>query len=593
MTELEFAKQRFREYKIKGNEIIPTFCPYCNGGDNRDKNTFALNLETHVFKCLRGSCGKQGSFRRLLRDFGYEDKGIHLEKMKKRYKLPQPQKQRIDDKEKGYINTRGITNDTARAFNVGYNDKGEVVFPFYETEYDFQENKPTFIKYRPAHKVKKGEPKARREKDAKPILFGMHLCKPDNGMLYIFEGEFDCMAGYQAHGGNCVSVPSGCKDFTWIDTCHDFLNEYGEIAIIGDNDEPGKEMIEELSKKLESSVFHPNWELYESCKDTNEILFRHGASRIKEIMDSVKLIPVVGLINIADIVPIDITQIKRTMSGIPSLDKMTGGLYMGDLNVWTGKRGEGKSTLLTQMMLGAVEQGYNVCVYSGEIPAERFQYGLYLQAAGFYVCEKTDEATGKTVSYVPKKYFKQINDWLNYRMWLYDSQVVDSDEGESIIRVFEQAYRRYDCRVFMVDNLMTVQTSKNESDFYQSQADFTIKLRNWAKKLNVCVHLVVHPRKTNGKYVSDNDEVGGRSTITDIACAAFSIRRLSESEAHENGCDSIITCMKNRMYGERGNVQLNFINKSRTFYQPGHPEPRFSWDIDTDEKQDEMEEPPF
>lgn len=88
----------------------------------------------------------------------------------------------------------------------------------------------------------------------------------------------------------------------------------------------------------------------------------------------------------------DLSSLPRVLSGLPSIDRMCGGLLMGDLCEWTGKRGEGKSTILTQIALESVEQGENVCVYSGEIPANRFRYGVYLQAAGeLHVCERMDE----------------------------------------------------------------------------------------------------------------------------------------------------------------------------------------------------------
>ena len=49
-----------------------------------------------------------------------------------------------------------------------------------------------------------------------------------------------------------------------------------------------------------------------------------------------------------------------------------------------------------------------------------------------------------------------------------------------MLRAFEKAYRRYNCRVFLVDNLMTVHLPE-QAGFYQSQADFTIKLRKFAE----------------------------------------------------------------------------------------------------------------
>ena len=592
MTELEFARAHFGEFTTKGAEIIPKLCPYCHGGAHGDKNTFALNMESHVFKCQRGSCGRQGHFSQLLRDFG--EQPVHTPAVRKPYKRPPRPRIHSGGTAAAYLRARGIADDTVQAFGVGGNERDEVVFPYYETETAFQDKQPTFVKYRPARKLQPGERKARREKDTKPILFGMHLCKPENGTLYVFEGEFDCMAGYQAHGVNCVSVPSGCKDFTWLETCADFLAQYERVALVGDNDDPGRQMVRELSQKLETAVYLPDFALYGRCKDANEILFRHGADRLREIMNGVKPAPVLGLLNVADVAPIDASGIPRTLSGIPALDKLTGGLYLGDLNVWTGRRGEGKSTLLTQLLLEAVDQGRHVCAYSGEIPAGRFKYGLYLQAADSRrVCERADPETGRAVLYLPSEVRRQIDRWLDGRFWLYDNRIAEADEAESVLRVFEQAYRRYDCRVFLVDNLMTVRACKRESDFYQAQADFTIKLRKFAERFGAAVHLVAHPRKTGGKAVADNDEVGGLSTITNIACAVFAVRRLSESEAAENGCDAMVSCLKNRMYGQLGNVPLDFIPQSKRFVQRGQPEKAFAWETEDFIELDELEEPPF
>ena len=593
MTEFEFARMHLGDFTTKGDEIIPRYCPFCHGGQHGDKETFALNVKNHVYKCLRGSCGASGHFSELLRRFGEQPNEVHTPTVKRNYTRPQPPKIDTSGTVIDYIQSRGIAEETARAFGIGGNSRGEVVFPYFENPQQHNANEPVFIKYRPAHKLKQGEAKARREKGTKPILFGMHLCKPGE-TLYIFEGEFDCMAGYQAHGGNCVSVPSGCKDFTWLETCAEFLKHFDRVAIIGDNDDPGREMMRELALKLECAVFFPDFTLYGNAKDCNEILFRFGSERVRQIMETVKPAPVLGLLNIADVSSTDIDKMPRVLSGFPALDKLTGGLFMGDLNLWTGRRGEGKSTILTQILLEAIEQGEKVCAYSGEIPADRFKYGVCLQAAdSLHVCERDDAKTGRKIQFVPRPTLEKINQWLDGKFWLYDNRMMESDESESILRVFEQAYRRYDCRVFLVDNLMIVRTRTRESDFYQAQADFAIKLRRFAERFGVCVHLVVHPRKTSGQAVTDLDEVGGSGTLTNVACAAFLVARLDETNRHELECDSILRCLKNRTTGEHGDIPLFFIPKSKRFVQRGTQEKKFSWNTEPDMKPAQSSELPF
>ena len=599
MNELEFARAYLGEFSIKGAEIVPKLCPYCRGGQHGDKDTFALNMDKHTFKCLRGSCGQQGHFSELCRKFGvrYEDgaREIATPKVVRPYKRPDAPRVALDGAEWDYIAKRKITRETARAFGVG-GARGEVVFPYYETPAQFAENAPVFVKYRPARRLEPGEGKARRAKDAKPVLFGMHLCDPAKEQLTIFEGEFDCLAGHQAGGVNCVSVPSGCKDFSWLETCADFLGQFSRVLVMADHDEPGMEMLRELSRKLECPVYRPDFEKYRGCKDANELLFRHDADALKAAMDSARPQETLGLLNLADIEPVDYAHMPRVLSGIPTLDRITGGLYEGDLDVWTGKRGEGKSTILTQLLLEAVEQGYNVCAYSGEMPKERFKYGVCVQAAGTeFVRDFEDSLSGRVTQYVPKDKLQQINRWFDGRFWLYDNQIVETDEAESVIRVFEQAYRRYNCKVFLVDNLMCIRSCRRYQDFYQMQADFAVRLRKLAQKLGVLIHLVVHPRKTP-KGVTDNDDVGGLSTITDIACNVFSLKRVREEDkADYDGADAALTCMKNRAYGEMGEIKLDFAPRPRRYVECGRQEKIFSWAADKDGfiELGSMDEPPF
>lgn len=578
MNEFELARAFLLPYKIKGDEIIPRFCPFCHGGEHQDKETFALNTREHVYKCLRGSCNAQGHFTQLCRQFGVEaDRGeYNAPQVRRSYKRPEVKLAPPTDQVADYIHRRGLTDETIEAFGVGSRD-GNIVFPYYRTTEDAQSKEATFVKYRKPKKIEKGERKMWREADTEPILFGMHLCDANDPTLYIFEGEFDAMCGYQASGLNCVSVPSGCEDFTWVETCGEWLNRFEVIGVFADNDDAGKKMLLEISRKLDFRVLRPEFSLYCGCKDANEILVRLGAASIKTIMEVMRPIGVQGLLNLADIQNVNISDMPRAMTGIKMLDSATGGMLYGDLSVWTGKRGEGKSTLLTQILLEAVNAGTNVCIYSGEIPADRLKYGINLQAAGSsYVATREDKKTGRTVSFVPREHLDRIQQWYNGKIWVYDNKIVQTDETEEILKIFALAYKRYDCKVFVVDNLMTVNSTAKDRDVMQMQADFTIKLRKLADKLGVHIHLVVHPRKTDG-VIRDSDSVSGLGTITNIACNVFSVHRCTEEEQLRINCDSTVSCLKNRAYGELVNVRLNYNPYSKRFTEVGGQETQYGW----------------
>lgn len=585
MNEFEYASRYLGPYKVNGNEIVPNLCPFCGGGAHRDKNTFALNYDNHTYNCKRGSCGVSGHFSELLREKGetFTDNyysGKPYIKPKKEYKKPETKYTGLTQKAADYIAARKISPETAAAFGVSCDEKGNLVFPYYRTREDRETQKPTFIKFRIPEKVTQGR-KMWREADTMPILYNLDHCDPAKGILYITEGEFDAMALWQATGGtlNVTSVPSGAEDFTWIETCADDLAQYKAFAVIGDNDLPGLKMAQELCLKLADDgvkVYLPDWSRYRGCKDCNEILVRYGEEAFVEILSKLSMPPVRGLINIADVRRTDIDNVRKTRSGLKAFDSETGGFFEGDLTVWTGKRGSGKSTFLNQVMLQAIDDGTNVCVYSGEIPADRFKNQIMLCAAGYHhVEERTDSVTGR-VYYIPKRETEPyINDWMSGKLWLYDNKIIENDERKSIIERFTAAYKQYDCRVFIVDNLMTVNCNSRASEVMQIQADFVIQLRKFAEIHNSHVHVVVHPRKTND--IADADDVGGMGTITNIACNVFSVKRRGDEGQTADGV--VIKCLKNRAFGVTSELEVVYDNRSRRFGEAYAAPARYGWEM--------------
>ena len=114
MNEIEFARAHLGDYKVQGAEIKPRLCPYCRGGQHGDKYTFALNMDKHTFVCLRGSCGKQGHFSQLLRDFGEQPDRVYTPPVKHSYVKPKPPAIDRTGAAMQYIGQRGISVEYLR-----------------------------------------------------------------------------------------------------------------------------------------------------------------------------------------------------------------------------------------------------------------------------------------------------------------------------------------------------------------------------------------------------------------------------------------------------------------------------------------------
>lgn len=566
----QFADRHLYPYKIRGNEIIPRLCPYCHGGQHsHDKDTFALNTEKLTFNCRRGSCGVTGSFYQLCKDFNEEsdwmkdDNYEYKKQPKKVYKKPVTNIITPTDKVDNYLKLRGFSKETCINRKIGSDEKGNIVMPYYEN------GKLVLIKFRPSHKIvkKNGDIKSWREEGGKPVFWGMDDCNPELPLV-IVEGEMDALALDEAGIKNVVSVPSGSEDLDCIKICWSWLETFKKIIIWGDNDEPGQEMIRKLINRLgeyRCSLVNSD------RKDANEVLYHDGKDKIINAIANAKEVPIAGLLRLSDVENFDYSKAERVSSGFELIDKAIGGFMMGQVSLWTGSNASGKSTLLGQILVESIEKDFNVCAFSGELPAPLFKYWIELQMAGkLNLNARYDELKKEDIYFVPDNVKDKMKAWYRDRFFLYDS--FGSAKGEDILKIFEYAARRYDCKVFSIDNLMITDFCSANKDFYRAQSEFMGKIIEFTHKFNVHVHVVAHPRKTSGD-ITKND-VGGSGDLTNRVDNVFSVSRIDKGDKDDPkislalmDCDNKVDILKNRFSGRQDiTIGLKFEPLSKRFY---------------------------
>jgi len=588
LTPIELAQKHFGEYRIKGREIRPVICPYCHGGKHHDKYTFSINAETGVFNCKRGSCGVVGTFYRLLLDFREVDitetKEYFYKQEKKKFKKSTIKVEVASNKVLDYLKLRGISEDTCKVYGVGDDGKGNIAFPYIKNGIQVA------VKFRPARKVNKGESKMWRETDTDTTtLFGMQTIIGND--LCLTEGECDTLALYEAGIKNIVSIPNGSEDLNWVEANFVWLEQFKTITLCGDNDEPGRDMVLKLIPKL------GEWrvkivELPDGCKDANEVLVKHGKQVIIDAFKNSKEIPVEALIRMAEVKALDLDKVIKVASGIRGLDRKIGGFMVGQVSVWTGLNGSGKSTLLGQILIESIEQGYNVCAFSGELPNPLFRYWVELQMAGpANMSHKYDYIFEGDRPYVDNQTAVKIRSWYYDNFFLYDSMaVIDID---SVIRVFTSAARKHDCKVFLVDNLMML-IGGTSDDYYRRQSEFIKAITAFAKKFDVHVHIVAHPRKTNGRVTKM--DVSGTGDITNLADNVFSVHRITNDDKEDKDmagyaeCDTLLDLFKSRFTGRQEiTIGLKFHEDSKRFYMAKDDsllKKRYGWEKSTSDADD-------
>lgn len=560
--------------KEKGNELFFRWCPYCHG-DGHDKDTFSVNMESGLFKCFRSSCGRQGHFVQLARDFNYP---LDFGNDRRQYReLPQ---RPIITKNAAvtYMESRGISKAVTEQYRITTRngDDKVLVFPFYD------ENKVLrYVKYRKTNFDKRRHKnKEWGEKDTMPILFGMDQCVGFE-RLVITEGQIDSLSVVESGIKNAVSVPNGARGFTWMENCWDWLNKFSEVVVFGDYEKGKITLVDEIVRRLSCPVKVARKEDYLGEKDANDILRKYGRAAVRQAIEQAEVIPINHVKRLADVENVDLQSLPHVITGIYGLDKVIGGLYFGQVILLTGKRGEGKSTLMGQFVAEAINQGHKVLAYSGELPDYHFKRWLDLQIAGPEHIKTKYNQFSDPVYYLDNDTVEKINNWYYDMAYLYDNNAIDGeDEYSNLIDTIEQAVCRYGIKLVCVDNLMTAIDITSSENQYVQQSKFVRSLKQIAVKHDVTVVLVAHPRKTQGE-ISDNDAVSGSSDITNRVDVVMSY--IKNGEEHPGGK---IMVLKNRMTGKLAAgdhaVKVEYDEKSKRIYmENGTPYSKYGWERKT------------
>lgn len=550
---LRFAYEQGIKTKIVGNELRFNKCPYCRTRTN-DKDTFAINLETGMFKCMRSSCGAKGNMLTLHKDFGFSlgtEVNEYFDRSRVFRTFPKREKPVPKDNALAYMASRGISSSTCTKYNIttDKNDDKVLVFPFYD-----EQDQLTFIKYRKTnYNPLKDKNKEWCMRDTKPILFGMSQCNLENKTLIMTEGQIDSLSVAEAGYENAVSVPTGKNGFSWVPYCWDWLHNFAQLIIFGDREGENITLLDDMSVRFNGLVRHVRLEDYKDCKDANEILTKYGVEQVRQCIDNAVPVEVKEIKDITEVKRVKISDLEKFNTGFGSLNKILGGFYMGQVVLLTGERGKGKSTLASQFGTMAVKAGYTTFFYSGELMDWYFRSWIDLQIAGDQHINKIRNEYGNFDYSIDANAYSQMETWYAGKIKIYDNNIVKEDEHDNLLETMEKAIKRYSCRVLFIDNLMTAMDDDITSDLNRQQTSFVRQLTQMAKKYNVLIFLVAHPKKNpSGKFDFCNDDVAGSSNITNLVDVVLRYDAPVGPPAtlDEERPDRVLQVFKNRLTGK-------------------------------------------
>lgn len=288
------------------------------------------------------------------------------------------------------------------------------------------------------------------------------------------------------------------------------------------------------------------------------------------------------MINITDVEDYDRSKVVAIKSRFARLDALIGGFNKGELSIWSGGNASGKSTLVSQLGLEAIHQGFKVALFSGEMHRSRVKDWLYLQAAG-----RDNVEPDPTFSMHYRLKFgvkEQLNQTLNGMLSLYNNDYGNSWEDVTSA-LFQWVYENQ-ADVIIIDNLMALNFAGN-TDKYELQTVIVKTLAQAAKQLKAHIHFICHPRKTDA-FLRKND-ISGSADITNAADNVFMVHRVNNDfrlhvkEVYPRmeipgDVGNAVEIMKNRDLGVSDEMILLYFDKTcKTMCDVKGGLPRFGW----------------
>lgn len=533
---MEF-RNKLRELGIYLNKSGKQTCPQCSA-NRKNKTDKCLSVtygdEAVLYKCHH--CDWSGAVF-------YRDKF----ETKKLYQKPNQTKEYNNQKPLyDYFAKRKISEKTLKKYDVVYSDKKEIVFKYYKNGILVNN------KYRT--NLGNGKKSFRQEKDTEKTFYGMDIVPKDSKELIIAEGEIDILSFAEQEIFNVVSIPQGASEtkLECIENCYDFITKFETYIIAVDNDEAGDKLKNTLLTRLgKEKCKIVNWKQY---KDANEALI--AEENLKDFIDNATEINPDGIITFADgfdeIYKYNFEQDKDFYStGWNKLDKYIK-IRTGYLMIVSGYPSRGKTTFTDNLIVNLTKNyGMKHLIASFESTLASHYNTLF---------EMFEEKPIKLANgdIFNDTYYNMIDHFYRFdigKQWSIDE----------ICERTELAVKKYGIQTLTIDPYNRLKNDyKDREDKYIGS--ILAKLCMLAKRLNILIIFVAHPKKPDGEKCPNLYSISGSSDWYNMADYGIIVHRDRATNGELlNTPKIIIEKVKNFSLGKTsgGVVELNYDTNRR------------------------------
>lgn len=409
-------------------------------------------------------------------------------------------------------------------------------------------------------------------------FFGQWLCRDGGKLLIIVEGESDTLAAkqilkdYDKEFYSVVGMSFGAdnagklaKDnLAWLDA-------FESIIIVPDQDDPGRNAAESLAsiigyKKTKIATL--------PLKDTAMMLESNRQREWMKALNSAKSYTPAGIIDASQFKSQFFSRPPR--DGIPyapvfsAITEATAGVAKGEVAIYTGGTGCGKSQFCDENIVFWLNEGYRV----GILKMEHDVYTNLDNLLGTFMGVNIKLFPYSVSQEDKNKAYEELYNGKG-SLFIIDHAFDDtSDEG--FFKKMRELAVISECDIIVVDHIHALLYSVGDGQGSEHTRTDTIMrtLAQTAKQHNVAVHVVAHPRKSasgaksaeEGGFIS-LDDFKGSASLKQVPDIALSLQRDITTEYPDEKNNVTIYVLKNRYLGRVGGKQKVKFNEDTLRYE--------------------------
>jgi twinkle protein len=196
----------------------------------------------------------------------------------------------------------------------------------------------------------------------------------------------------------------------------------------------------------------------------------------------------------------------------------------GEVTVWAGQNGHGKTDLTTQMALSLIGQDEKVCVASFEMKPVTTIGRMVRMFTG--TNPFSPEYQGDDGLAALDTLYDDFGQWTQGRMWMYDQ--TGTAYPDTVLGMVKYCAQELGITHVFIDSLMKCVRAEDD---YNGQKDFVDQLCALAKDCDIHIHLVHHLKKPPKEAdMPDKHDTKGSGSITDQVDNLFMVWRNKPKE---------------------------------------------------------------